>query len=109
MSISPPRLFGGERNLAIAGFAVSGFTVLLLSPHVTGNFGFLPMSYVVTAAGIAFYFAWMGLLLVLWRIDPWLSRTLPRFLSLPKFMPAHSTTAASSVLRRAILLKGFTR
>lgn len=109
MSIAPPRLFGGERKLAIAGLGVSGFTCLFLASRVTGNLGFLPMQLVVFASGLGFYAVWMGLLALTWRIDPWLSRTLPRFLAHPKYMPAHSTTAASLVKRRALRAKGLQR
>ncbi len=109
MSIAPARLLGGERRLTILGLAITGFTVLFLASRVSGNVGFVPMSFVVVAAGLAFYAVWMGLLLTIWRIDPWLSKTLPRFLSHPKYMPAHSTGAASAEKRRALRSKGLQR
>ena len=104
MPITPQRLLGGERNLVIMGGAAAGMFVFQIAPRMTGSAFFM-----VVAIGIAFFFAWMGLVFTAWRIDPWMSKTLPRFLSLPKYMPAHSTGAASDPKRRMIRSKGLKR
>jgi hypothetical protein len=109
MPITPQRLLGGERNLVIMGGAAAGMFVFQIAPRMTGSFAGVPMLFVVVAIGIAFFFAWMGLVFMAWRIDPWMSKTLPRFLSLPKYMPAHSTGAASDPKRRMIRAKGLKR
>jgi len=103
-SIAPPKLFTGERHLGIAGFAVTGFVCMFLAPRVAG-----PLQLIVFLSGIAFWLVWTALLAFLWHVDPWLSKTLPRFLAYPKYMPSHSTTAASVRKRHALRSKGFLR
>lgn len=102
MPITPQRLLGGERNLVIAGGAAGGLFVFQLAPRAHGSFLGVPLLFVIAVAGVAFFLAWMALVYLAWRIDPWMSKTLPRFLKTPHYLPAHSTGAASDFKRRVL-------
>lgn len=106
MPITPQRLLGGERNLVIVGAAAGGLFVFQLAPRAHGSFLGVPLLFIVSAVGVAFFLVWMTLVYLAWRIDPWLSKTLPRFIALPHYLPAHSTGAASEFKRRVLRGKG---
>lgn len=91
----PPRLLGGERNLVILGAAAAVLFGFQVGPHVSGSVLGLPPFVVVAACSLGFYFLWSAVVNVSWRIDPWMSRSLPRFMSYPKFIPAHACGASS--------------
>ena len=109
LPIEPPRALGGERNLALVG-AILPIALVFVSAQ-THN---LILEFVLVLVALAFYGVWVGLINLAWRVDPWLSRTLPRFggtpflswflpqyKGYPHFIAAHSTGAVSDGERKA--------
>jgi len=99
VTTSPPSLLGGERNLVIFGGAAAAFFAFEVAPHVNGSILGFPPFLVVIAGSIAFYLVWHALVCVSWRIDPWMSKTLSRFLHYPESISAHATGAVSQTKR----------
>ena len=95
LPVEPDRLAGGERSLVITTLFSIVIFVLLVAPRLTGA-----IRVVVIAAAAVIGVIAVGLLRWAWHYDCMLSKTLPRFLGYPAFIPAHATTAASPTTRR---------
>lgn len=96
LTVEPDRLAGGERSLVLTTLFAIVIFVLLVAPRTHGV-----MQVVVIAGGAVLASAALAALRWAWRFDWMLSKTLPRFLRYPAFIPAHATTASSAVARRA--------
>jgi hypothetical protein len=107
--ITPARLLAGEHWLSVIGIFPPIFFGMFVSTRVQGSFAHIPISFLIILGSIAFYFAWQAALYRMWKIDPWLSKTLARFLKHPEYMPAHSTGAANFFKREFLRTRGFTR
>ena len=97
--ITPQRLLGGEMPLAIGGIFLAGMLVFFVASRVSGTIFGVPAMIAVVLVGVAFFFTWCALIRVMWKIDPWLSKTFMRFMRHPNYIPAHSTGAVSPIVR----------
>ena len=96
LTVEPDRLAGGERSLVLTTLFAIVIFVLLVSPRTHGA-----AQIAVIAGGGVLAIASLAGLRSAWRFDWMLSKTLPRFLRYPAFIPAHATTASKPAARRA--------
>jgi hypothetical protein len=95
LTVEPDRLAGGERSLVLTTLFAIVIFVLLVSPRTHGA-----VQIAVIAGGAVLAIALLAGLRWAWCFDWMLSKTLPRFLRYPAFIPAHATTASKLAARR---------
>ncbi len=99
---TPDKLKVGERRLVIPFVGSAVIFVAAVAPRCNAPF-------VVIAIGVGFFVASMALVNACWRLDPWMTRTLERFLSYPAFIPAHAVLGASAKKRAQLRGKAHLR